>query len=105
MIALPPAFEHEPTDAYPPRFWWLKRIAAASSVLIVLFVALMLVWRSLADRRLNDRIAQLRSSGEPVLIEDFQPVAAVADEENAALTLQAATRAYSLLVPRRHQDF
>ena len=79
----------EPAVAIPPRFRWLKR---GLLTLLFLIVALGIVrwqWGVYAERRLQKIIDEVRSRGEPILIEDFK-THTVPDEENAAFYLQKA---------------
>ena len=89
----------EPDYPYPPRFWWLKRIVAASVLFIAFFAGLMWWWSYEADRRMAAEIAAIRARGEPALYEDFD-VPPVPDEDNAALSLESAARAISLTKPQ-----
>ncbi|MBI4718350.1 MAG: hypothetical protein HY763_11130 [Planctomycetes bacterium] len=80
---------------YPPRYWWLKRIALATALLFAGLVALRLWWGWEANRRLAAEIARIRAAGEPILPEDFYPPA-VSDDENAAKLYEAAFMALGL---------
>jgi len=77
----------------PPRYWWLKRILAASGALLVLLVALRLWWGWIAERRLQAEIDRIVAAGEPIYPEDFDPKEPIPDEENAAKYLLKAEAA------------
>ncbi len=74
----------------PPRFWWLKRIAAGCLVLLIMVVALRLWWGWEAHQRLQSRIDELVAAGEPVYPEDFNPTETIPDDQNAARMLEDA---------------
>jgi hypothetical protein len=79
----------------PPRFWWLKRIACAGAVYVLILIVLRIWWGWEAERRFSAAIEKHRAAGEPVLLEDFvrQPIA---DEENAAHFLGQAAKVLQL---------
>ena len=80
----------------PPRYWWLKRIGAATGVLLVLLGAMRWYWGWEADRRLQAEIDRIRAAGEPIFPEDFDPPEPVPDEDNAALALIRAANALTV---------
>ncbi len=81
---------HERTP--PRRFWWLKRLALAMVLGIVLLSTLWWLWSRAADRKLAAIVADAKARGEPILTEDFEP-AKVADADNAAILFSQAAGA------------
>lgn len=79
----------EPTDPFPPRFWWLKRLAAAGVVAAVALVALWHWWDREAQRRLDAYLRAARDRGEPLVAADFDPPAVPPDQDAVALYRQA----------------
>lgn len=80
----------------PPRFWWLKRLALASAILVVSLIALRLTWGHIAHARLQREIDHYRALGQPVTLEEFNAqLAAVAPADNAVLLYEEA---WNLLV-------
>jgi hypothetical protein len=83
---------HDTDDAIrpvPPRYWWLKRILAAT--IVVLAGMAVLRWRVgvIAEERLQARVDAIKAAGEPLLPEDFNPEP-VPDDDNAAILLNRA---------------
>lgn len=74
----------------PPRYWWLKRIALASTILIVALVALRWWWGYEAHRRLQAEIDRIVAAGEPIHPEDFDSKNTVPDDQNAVKALEEA---------------
>src|SRR6185436_10384663 len=62
---------------FPPRFWWLKRIALAMALFAALLLALRYLALHVAQRRVAAEIAAIEARGEPLRPQDFldQPVA------------------------------
>src|SRR3989304_269656 len=86
----------EPTvEPIPPRYWWLKRIAAVAGILLVVLFALRLGWGWEANRRLQAEIDKIIAAGEPIYPEDFDPKEDIPDEQNAARLLIGADEAIS----------
>jgi len=81
----------------PPRFWWLKRIAIASIVLIVALAGLRLWWGYEAHRRLQAEIDRIVAAGEPIYPEDFDSKNTVPDDQNAVKALDEAVVAQASL--------
>jgi hypothetical protein len=79
----------EPTQPFPPPYWWLKRLLVLAIALTVGFVFTMRWWAHEAKRRGDAEIAAIHAAGEPLLADEF-PVVAVPDELNAAVCLKAA---------------
>jgi hypothetical protein len=90
--ATPPV---EPTVAYPPRYWWLKRGAVLVVTAIIALIGLRLWWGHVADRELKEMVDAAHARGEPILPEDFDPPS-VPPENNAALSLSKAAAALVL---------
>lgn len=90
---------------HPPRYWWLKRIAIVSAVLVALVAGLRLWWGYEAEHRLNALVAQYRAAGEPIEPEDFNPPP-IPDEQNAAVYWKQAGETLSLSadLPRKFMD-
>src|SRR6202030_2440545 len=63
----------DPNIAFPPRFWWLKRIALLVLIAIAAVTALRWWWGREADRRLAAIVADARARAEPILPEEFEP--------------------------------
>ncbi len=82
----------ETAVAYPPRYWWLRRIALGFALLILLLGLVRLWWGYDAKARLDAAIAEIRAGGEPILPDDFV-FPAVPDRENAAYYLKQAAAA------------
>ena len=76
----------EPTIPWPPRFWWLKRIALGWLFVIALLLIVRLIWGWQIDRRMENQLAAWRALGQPTRPEDFAEPE-VPDAENAALVL------------------
>jgi len=81
---------------FPPRYWWLKRIAFAYALLFVALLILRLWWGHVAHNRLEAEIAKYKTAGEPIEPEDFDPKVVLPDEDNAASLLMEAANALSL---------
>lgn len=79
----------EPPGAWPPRYWWLKRICLGSVLGLAVFGGLVGWFVYESHRRLDAEVAAIHARGEPVLQVDFLR-APVPDSENAAITLKAA---------------
>lgn len=86
----------ESSQAYPPRFWWLKRLAVACVVLLVLLVCLRLWWGSRADARLEAVVAEIESKGEPIRFEDMRGDP-VPDDRNKVYYLRQAYAQWPLV--------
>src|SRR4051812_42140640 len=87
--------EAEPTYPYPPRRWWLKRVAVSLAVVAVMLLAVRLGWGWEADRRMRRQTDEMAAAGESTGAADLQAVP-LADEDNAAVYLK---RAAAALVP------
>jgi hypothetical protein len=74
---------------YPPRFWWLKRLALAGVALILGLLLLRAWWGHHASRLLAAEHERLRAAGEPVVPEDLNPQPIPANQ-NAATFLSRA---------------
>ncbi|MFH1745907.1 MAG: hypothetical protein ABIG44_02570, partial [Planctomycetota bacterium] len=83
----------------PPRYWWLKRLALATLVLLLILIAVRIWWGWYAERRLEALIAEYHAAGQPVLLEDYaeEPVP---DDENAAKCYQEAHTAFVRSLPQ-----
>ena len=78
----------EPTSAYPPRFWWLKRIVLIIALMVAAFFVVRAIAVHRALREFEEEVALLKSKGEPTDSSAFsQPV--IADGQNAATDAQA----------------
>ena len=66
------------------RCWWLKRVAAAGTVWLLLLAVVWVVWDQYSRRELNRRMEAVRAAGEPTRLDQIQPPT-VPDELNAAL--------------------
>lgn len=86
-----------PAKAVPPRYGWLRRVAAAWAALLLIVLGLRLLWGWRTDVRLNAEIARLRAAGERVLPEDFvyQPLP---KDANAAELIARAAEAITLVM-------
>jgi hypothetical protein len=82
----------EPTYPYPPRWWWLKRVAASVAAIAVALLALRLGWGWEADRRLRRALEPIVAAADPVNGQQLNP-AAVPAEQNAAAYLKAGFNA------------
>ena len=80
----------------PPRHWWLKRIVAGATLLLVALIGLRLWWGWYADRALQTEINKYIAAGEPIYPEDFDSKETIPDEDNAAKMLQDAEAAINL---------
>lgn len=69
----------------PPRFRWLKRIAAAFGLIVLLLLLTRWCWGCYAARELNTAMAEAVATGEPFWPEDF-PVSSP-DDSPAGLEL------------------
>jgi hypothetical protein len=94
-MSAPTSSLNEPTTAYPPRFWWLKRVSSLVLVTLLALGGLRWWWGRVARSRLDGAIAAARARHEPVLPEDF-PTSHVPDDLNAAITLQRAAAALAI---------
>ncbi len=90
MSPLPSQGVAAETVAVPPRFWWLKRLALAGLMLILLLLVVRWGWGAYAHHLLWSEIERLRAAGEPVLLEDFRTIPPHSDE-NAAPLLRLAS--------------
>lgn len=77
-------------SALPPRYRWLKRLAAGLGLFFAFVIVLRLWWGHEADRRLQAEIDRIQAAGEPIFPEDFNPTEVLPDDQNAALALQKA---------------
>ena len=78
----------------PPRYRWLKRLAAGLGLFFALVIVLRMWWGHEADRRLQAEIDRIQAAGEPLFPEDFNPTEEIPKEDNAALALIKAFEAY-----------
>ncbi len=78
----------------PPRYRWLKRLAAGLGLFFALVIVLRIWWGHEADRRLQAEIDRIQAAGEPIFPEDFNPTEETPKEDNAALALIKASEAY-----------
>jgi hypothetical protein len=86
----------------PPRYRWLIRLSLLYVLLAVATVALRYHWLRASRGTVEAQIATYRREGQPVLWRDFAP-APLADNQNAAIALRAATEAATL--SKDEQDF
>ncbi len=92
-----PAADGETKDlaaALPPRYRWLKRLAAGLGLFFALVIVLRIWWGHEAERRLQGEIDRIQAAGEPLFPEDFNPAEEIPKEDNAALALIKAFEAY-----------
>jgi hypothetical protein len=82
----------EPTDPFPPRFWWLKRLSAGGFLLVLLLAGTRAAWGWAAERRFERAIAPVRARGEPLVAAELNPPQ-VPDHLNAAWYLKRAIAA------------
>ena len=78
----------------PPRYRWLKRLAAGLGLFFALVIVLRMWWGHEADRRLQAEIDRIQTAGEPIFPADFNPTEEIPKEDNAALALIKAFKAY-----------
>jgi hypothetical protein len=85
---------------FPPRYWWLRRLALLMVLCVGILVALRYLTLHIAKRRLAAEIAAIKASGEPLYPEDFldQPAPA---EDDAGPDLLAAGKMF--VVPKQYQ--
>jgi hypothetical protein len=76
-------------EPYPPRRWWLKRIAVASGLFTAAFITLFAAWHYYADQRLQAAIDKIKAAGEPLFPADFN-TPPIPDEDNAVVLLEQA---------------
>lgn len=74
----------------PPRYRWLKRLAAGLGVFFALVVVLRIWWGYEAHRRLQAEIDRIQAAGEPIFPKDFDPTDVLPDSDNAAVALREA---------------
>ena len=84
----------EPAYPYPPRFWWLRRIAAICVLIVAALAATDWVRDYFAQKNLQAVIASLHAAGEKILPEDFD-APAISPDVNAADYLNRAAGAVS----------
>ena len=89
----------EPTYPYPPRHWWLKRLALAGVALLLLLAAARVWWGLEAGRRLQRELGPVVARGESVRPAEFNPPATVPDARNAAFFLTQAHAAINAAAP------
>ena len=89
MPAGPPTIP-EPTDPYPPRYWWLKRLSWMACLLVLATAGGRWWWGHVAERRLAEIINDARARGEPILVSDYRSAPPPPDETNAAFYLRRA---------------
>src|SRR5687768_13149487 len=97
----------EPSEAFPPRFWWFKRLAIAYGIFIVALAVGYASWSAHSKHALASEIEATRARGEPAILADFIPKAIPPDAHNGALPLQAAAaivKARGLELPRIARD-
>jgi hypothetical protein len=68
---------------YPPRFRWLKRLVVVYVLVAAALVGVRVWWGKVAQRRLDQGIAEIRATGEPALVEDLNGPP-IKDADNAA---------------------
>lgn len=78
---------------FPPRFRWLKRIAALVLVVVFALLGLRLWAAQVAEARLDAVLADFVARGEPVTIDDLNGPA-IEDQNNAAYHMQQAMNAW-----------
>lgn len=79
----------EPTGPFPPRYWWLKRLATAGLLILILLVGLRLWWGWKAHHLLRVDLGHLAARGEPLAAADLNP-GDIPASDNAALPLAQA---------------
>ncbi len=92
MTTSPPHDAQADKQPWPPRYWWLKRIAVAVAILLLAVLIFRLAIGEIAARRYAARIARLEALDEPIGAADFQRPP-LPDEQNAAPVLLAAVEA------------
>ena len=60
-------------SSLPPRYRWLKRLAAGLGLFFAFVFVLRLWWGHEAHRRLQAEIQRIRAAGEPIFPSDFNP--------------------------------
>src|SRR4051794_7080659 len=88
----------EPTWPDPPRYWWLKRLALASLLLLLSLAVVRVAWGWEAHRRLARELAPVRAAGGPVSAAETN-VAPVPDAENGALVFRRAFASIGAVSP------
>src|SRR5437867_10724916 len=88
----------DPALAYPPRYWWLKRIALLSALILVALAGLRWWWGIKSAKLLAAEIAAFHARGEPILPEDFA-APEIPDADNGAFYLKQAAEAVDDSVP------
>lgn len=80
-------------ELIPPRYWWLRRLVAASLAVSLAVCILHAWWAREADRRLAAAIATYRTAGGPVTVTDFDKEAArISDRDNGVIWVEKAIR-------------
>jgi hypothetical protein len=80
------------TTPIPPRFWWLKRLAAAYLIFVTCLALLYWAWTAHSKRQFAAAIADVQARGEPIFPQDFDPPALPDGQNAATLLLEAAQR-------------
>ncbi len=80
---------------YPPRFWWLKRMAWACVVVVGLLGGFRAVWGHRARTCLQDEIRLIRARGEPLYPSDYMETD-ISDPDSLTAKLLAASDALAL---------
>src|SRR4051812_45181372 len=83
--------EPEPTVAFPPRCWWLKRLTLAALVLGAVLGGVWAAWAREAERRLGRELDPVVAAGDPVNAAGMNPPR-IPDEENGALLYRRASK-------------
>lgn len=69
----------------PPRFRWLRRFCIVGVTLIIGLAGLRWWWGYIAQRQIDQFIAQVHARGEPILMDDFDVPAIPASQDRQAL--------------------
>ncbi len=80
---------------FPPRFWWLKRVALTCVVGVGLLGGFRAVWGYRARTCLQDEIERIRARGEPLYPSDYM-LSDISDPDSLTAKLLAASDALAL---------
>src|SRR5688572_15914767 len=83
-VTASPGDDIEPTGPCPPRYWWLRRLGAASLALVAGLAGVHVFWGGEATRRLGRELELIIARGEPVSASSMN-APPVPDAENGAL--------------------
>jgi hypothetical protein len=86
----------EPAEPYPPRYWWLARLAVLWVLVVAVVAGVRVWWGNVADRRMEAAITAAHARGEKIVLADYAKNYSLPDSRNAAIYLRQAEKSLKL---------